>query len=179
MQDKTSVHFSLFLGRRRGSPPPSDTARFLLRFLLKMRGGRGECVADLVPAAKGDPSHVRRFEDLLDHHDDILRSSARLEMVNSHYADVVRTLGEDEAPDPEYFLRCYGRMAINSFHVVDEFQEPVGTALYLGPSIMDHSCRYNSSDVINCRHCCNYVINCRHCFNYLINWRHRCSHVIT
>ena len=30
-------------------------------------------------------------------------------------------MGVEEAPDPDYFLEVYGRMAINSFHILDEF----------------------------------------------------------
>jgi len=63
--------------------------------------------------------------------------------VEAHYAEVVKMLGPERAPPPEFYLRVYGRMAVNSFHVLNEEQEGVGFALYLGPSIMDHSCRYS------------------------------------
>ena len=53
-------------------------------------------------------------------------------------------MGETDAPDPNYFLECYGRMAINSFNILDDNDEPVGTALYVGPSIMNHSCKPNA-----------------------------------
>ena len=36
-------------------------------------------------------------------------------------------------------------MAINSFHILDEHQEAMGFALYLGPSVMDHSCAPNAA----------------------------------
>ena len=54
-------------------------------------------------------------------------------------------MGESDAPDPNYFLECYGRMAINSFNILDDNDDAVGTALYLGPSIMNHSCKPNAS----------------------------------
>ena len=53
-------------------------------------------------------------------------------------------MGESDAPDPNYFLECYGRMAINSFNILDDNDDSVGTALYLGPSIMNHSCKPNA-----------------------------------
>ena len=97
-------------------------------------------IGDLVPGL----STPRSFSDLLDHHDDILTCSpARLDAVNAHYNEVCGVMGECDAPDPDYFLEVYGRMAVNSFNVLcPESGEAVGTALYLGPSIMDHSCRY-------------------------------------
>ena len=95
------------------------------RFILKMRSG-GDRLADLVPGK--DLGSTRRFRDLLDHYDDIVaRGSNRLELVNSCYSEIVSLMGEGDAPDPDYFLECYGRMAVNSFHVMDENQ--VGSQL--------------------------------------------------
>ena len=42
--------------------------------------------------------------------------------MNSCYSEIVGLMGEEDAPDPDYFLECYGRMAVNSFHVMDENQ---------------------------------------------------------
>lgn len=43
-------------------------------------------------------------------------------------------------------MECYGRMAVNTFHILDELcEEAIGSAIYLGPSIMDHSCYPNAS----------------------------------
>ena len=69
----------------------------------------------------------------------------RLDMVNAAYEEVLSMMGESSAPDPNHFLECYGRMAVNSFNVLSETGEGIGTALYLGPSIMDHSCRPNAT----------------------------------
>lgn len=55
-------------------------------------------------------------------------------------------MGEADAPDPDFFMECYGRMAVNSFGILDAdtFSECIGSACYLGPSIMDHSCSPNA-----------------------------------
>ncbi len=88
------------------------------RFILKMRNG-GDRIADLVPGVAAP----RRFLDLVDHYDDIVaRGSNRLDLVNAYYEEVLGFMGEEDAPDPDYFLECYGRMAINSFHILDENQ---------------------------------------------------------
>ena len=66
-------------------------------------------------------------------------------MVNAYYDQIVQLMGENDAPDPNYFLECYGRMAINSFNLLEDGNdEAVGTALYVGPSIMNHSCQPNA-----------------------------------
>ena len=82
-----------------------------------MRNG-GDRMADLVPGM----SRPRKFRDLLDHYDDIL-GSQRHEMVQAYYEEILRLMGIEDAPDPDYFLECYGRMAINSFHILDEEAE--------------------------------------------------------
>ena len=87
---------------------------------------------------------LRFFADLVDHFDDIINSSNRFEMVNQYYDQIIQLMGEADAPDPNYFLECYGRMAINSFNILDDNDEAVGTALYVGPSIMNHSCKPNA-----------------------------------
>ena len=101
--------------KRRKIIPASDTARFILRFLLKMRKN-GENYADVLP------NHVKRkFADLLDHFDDILNSEGiRSEMIQLYYEEMIKMMGEEDAPNPDYFLECYGRMAINSFHILDQ-----------------------------------------------------------
>ena len=47
-------------------------------------------------------------------------------------------MGEEDAPDPDYFLECYGRMAVNSFHVMDENQVGKDGYVYfrVGPAIV-------------------------------------------
>uniref|UniRef100_A0A0K2V7U3 Buzidau [Apis mellifera] n=1 Tax=Lepeophtheirus salmonis TaxID=72036 RepID=A0A0K2V7U3_LEPSM len=127
---------ALFVESKR--PPSSDTVRFTLRLLLKMRrnGGRE---ADIV--LDGDKKIYRRFYDLIDHFDDILHSSNRSQLVEHVYAEILKLMGSESAPDPNYFLEVYGRMVINSFHICDKTtQDNIGYALYLGPSIMNHSC---------------------------------------
>lgn len=83
-------------------------------FLIYISFTLSSLKADIVP----NQMEPRRFQDLLDHFDDILGSS-RVDMVNSYYTEIIRIFGIEEAPDPDYFLQCYGRMAINSFNVLD------------------------------------------------------------
>ena len=42
----------------------------------------------------------------MDHYDDIvLNSPTRLELVEDCYAEIINFLGEENMPDPEYFLQ--------------------------------------------------------------------------
>lgn len=43
-------------------------------------------------------------------------------------------------PDVPTVLSVYGKLLINSFAVQDQFMRQIGRAIYLGPSIFDHSC---------------------------------------
>ena len=55
-------------------------------------------------------------------------------------------MGQACAPSPDYFLTIYGRIAVNSFSIVDgPEQDSIGSGLYLGPSVFDHSCVPNAA----------------------------------
>ena len=128
--------------QRRGKCPTSDIARYVLRAVLKIRSG-GLSEADLVP---GNPE-PRHFFHLVDHFDDILEHSGhRRNLIEDIYTEILDFMGEEEAPDPDYFLTIYGRIAVNSFSIIDGTeQDSIGSGLYLGPSIFDHSCVPNAA----------------------------------
>lgn len=50
-------------------------------------------------------------------------------------------------PSPTEVLEIFGRMIINSFNVLDDNLHSIGVGVYLGPSIIDHSCRANTSTI--------------------------------
>jgi SET and MYND domain-containing protein len=128
--------------KKSGKGPTSDIARYLLRAILKIRSG-GLSEGDVVPGS----SEPRKFFHLVDHFDDILeRSDHRTDLIEHIYTEVLDFMGEEDAPDPDYFLSIYGRIAVNSFSIVDgPEQDSIGSGLYLGPSIFDHSCMPNAA----------------------------------
>jgi len=128
--------------RRRGKCPTSDIVRYVLRAVLKIRSG-GLAEADLVPGT----DEPRKFFHLVDHFDDILEHSGhRRDLIEDLYTEILDFMGDDEAPDPDYFLTVYGRIAVNSFSIIDgSEQDSIGSGLYLGPSIFDHSCVPNAA----------------------------------
>lgn len=54
-------------------------------------------------------------------------------------------LPKNVMPHPKELLEIFGRLTINSFHILDTDMTSLGVGLYLGPSIIDHSCKPNAS----------------------------------
>ena len=125
-----------------GKPPTSDITRYILRAILKIKSG-GLSEGDIVPGYPG----TRKFFELVDHFDDILHHSGhRLDTIENSYREIIDYMGEACAPSPDYFLTIYGRIAVNSFSIVDgPEQDSIGSGLYLGPSVFDHSCVPNAA----------------------------------
>ena len=68
-------------------------------------------------------------------------------------------MGEEDAPPPDYFLEVYGRMVINSFCVLDLIDEvTVGTAIYIGPSIINHACNPTATVSFDLENDCAIVV---------------------
>ena len=142
-RDNDELHVEeCLLFQRRDKGPTSDIARYVLRAILKIRSG-GLAEADTVPGVE----EPRQFSHLVDHFDDVLEHSGhRRDNIEHIYTEILDFMGEDEAPDPDYFLTIYGRIAVNSFSIIDASeQDSIGSGLYLGPSIFDHSCVPNAA----------------------------------
>uniref|UniRef100_A0A182S8N9 SET domain-containing protein n=1 Tax=Anopheles maculatus TaxID=74869 RepID=A0A182S8N9_9DIPT len=54
-----------------------------------------------------------------------------------------RLLDEVARPSKMELLRIYGKMCINTFNILDNEMNTIGTGMYIGASIIDHSCRPN------------------------------------
>ncbi|KAL9706736.1 hypothetical protein quinque_010254 [Culex quinquefasciatus] len=86
----------------------------------------------------------RRFWDLMPHEEDIKKDEKRMEHFQS-LTVVLRSLIDEAAmPGNQELLRIFGKMCINSFNILDDEMNSIGTGMYLGASIMDHSCRPNA-----------------------------------
>lgn len=86
----------------------------------------------------------RRFWDLMAHEDDIRKDEKRMEHFQS-LTVVLRSLIDEAAmPANQELFRIFGKMCINSFNILDDEMNSIGTGMYLGASIMDHSCRPNA-----------------------------------
>ena len=50
-----------------------------------------------------------------------------------------------QLPNTAELLGIYGRICVNSFNILDPDMNTLGVGVYLGPSILDHSCKPNDS----------------------------------
>lgn len=56
-------------------------------------------------------------------------------------------LPKEIIPEPRELLRIFGRMSVNSFNILDTDMTSLGVGIYLGPSILDHSCKPNATAI--------------------------------
>ncbi|XP_014667178.1 PREDICTED: histone-lysine N-methyltransferase SMYD3-like [Priapulus caudatus] len=118
---------------------PTDSARLMARVIWKLN--RLEMTAEETHYACNIP--LRGFNDLMTHCEDIKRDGLR----GKQFGEMVRTLREyvrpEDMPEPRDLLHIFGRIVINSFTLTDMELNPIGVGLYLGPSVIDHSCQPN------------------------------------
>ncbi|XP_031626334.1 histone-lysine N-methyltransferase SMYD3 [Contarinia nasturtii] len=115
-----------------------DAARVILRIILKLNDGGG--------AEKGyyTDKFYRKFKDLMSHFPDIQNDQRRIEHVESLTAVLHNILTVDLMPNQTDFLAIYGRMIVNAFNILDQEMNSIGTGIYLGVSVTDHSCKPNA-----------------------------------
>ncbi|KAJ6634633.1 Histone-lysine N-methyltransferase SMYD3 [Pseudolycoriella hygida] len=115
-----------------------DAARVLARIILKLSNG-GE-------HQKGyyTDTRYRQFKDLMTHYDELKNDEKRLEHIESLSSVLQQLLGNELLPNPTEFIKIYGRMLVNAFNILDEEMNSIGTGIYLGVSIIDHSCTPNA-----------------------------------
>lgn len=53
-------------------------------------------------------------------------------------------LGETLMPNTAELMGIYGRICINSFNILDLNMNSIGVGIYLGASVIDHSCKPNA-----------------------------------
>lgn len=121
---------------------PTDTVRLMARIILKLRAGGTKLSDDLPDWPEGQ--NRRYFDDLLSHQKDIVRDSKRIEAFQSFYVILQKCLGEDKLPPKSDVLDIFGKILINSFNIMSDEYQSIGVGLYLGASVLDHSCEPNA-----------------------------------
>ncbi|XP_025986254.2 histone-lysine N-methyltransferase ASHR1 isoform X2 [Solenopsis invicta] len=119
-----------------------DDARFIARVIIKLNQGGADELGYYTE------TNFRKFDDLMSHYSDIRFDPERLE----HAIDLreILLLGfldetlVPEVPDMTKWVDIYGKAFINSYSIQDREMESIGTGLYLGASIIDHSCKPNA-----------------------------------
>lgn len=88
--------------------------------------------------------YYRRFGDLMTHENDIKKDVKRIEHFRSLLVVLRSLVDEAIMPDNAELLQIFGKICINSFNILDDDMNSIGTGIYLGASVMDHSCRPNA-----------------------------------
>lgn len=115
-----------------------DSALLLARIINKLNHG-GDQEYEWVTETRR-----RSFKDLMSHYSDLKSSGDRLQHVQSLEV-VLRSLVDPVSiPNTAELMGIYGRMCINCFNMLDAEMSPVGVAVYLAPSVVDHSCWPNA-----------------------------------
>ncbi|XP_017789318.1 PREDICTED: histone-lysine N-methyltransferase SMYD3 [Habropoda laboriosa] len=138
-QSSWSTHRKECANLKRISPKViPDMARLMARIIIKLNQGGGEEIGYY------SNTSYRKFKDLMSHYSDIKRDKKRME----HFVclcGVLHTFLEDvPIPNSAELMGIYGRICINSFNILDLDMNSIGIGIYLGPSVMDHSCKPNA-----------------------------------
>ncbi|XP_055547017.1 histone-lysine N-methyltransferase SMYD3 [Wyeomyia smithii] len=88
--------------------------------------------------------YYRRFGDLMTHENDIKEDEKRMEHFRSLHVVLRSLVDETIMPSNVELLQIFGKICINSFNILDDEMNSIGTGIYLGASVMDHSCRPNA-----------------------------------
>lgn len=115
-----------------------DAALMMSRIIRKLLKG-----GDLTKGYYTAKSY-RRFWDLMAHEEDICKDAKRMEHFQALTVVLRSLIDEPAMPSNQELLRIFGKICINTFNILDNEMNSIGTGMYLGASIMDHSCRPNA-----------------------------------
>lgn len=116
-----------------------DAARMLAKIINKLCRGDGYSYRAFYSATS-----FRMWKDLMSHYPDLKADAKRMEHFTSLYEVLFEFLKDLSLPNNVELMGLYGRMIINSFTLLDNDMNSIGTAIYLASSIVDHSCNPNA-----------------------------------
>ncbi|CAH0558711.1 unnamed protein product [Brassicogethes aeneus] len=115
-----------------------DAARVLARLIKKLQKG-GDQVKEYYSEKR-----YRMFKDLMSHYPTLKNDQHKMEHIGSLYGVLSEFLGNDRVPNSAEIMGLYGRMCVNSFNICNQEFQSLGTGIYLGASVLDHSCAPNA-----------------------------------
>ena len=126
---------------------PSDSVLFLYKLYCHSQSSKGQKVVDTFMGVD------RSFKDLMTHKEELKLDPNRMQKFYDAYVQLKCFVKLDERGDgslnEDLLLETFGKMVINSYSILDEDLNDVATGLYLGPSLLDHSCRANCVCIFN------------------------------
>ncbi|XP_077298289.1 SET and MYND domain containing, class 3 isoform X2 [Arctopsyche grandis] len=115
-----------------------DAARLLAKLIRKLAVGGGHVRGHYTEKS------FRVWKDLMSHYQDIKMDNRRMEHFTCLCAVLFEFITDISLPNSAELMGIYGRMCINGFTILDPEMLSVGTGIYLGTSILDHSCEPNA-----------------------------------
>ncbi|XP_030755514.1 histone-lysine N-methyltransferase SMYD3 isoform X2 [Sitophilus oryzae] len=115
-----------------------DAARLLYRLYKTLDNG-GDTFRSYYTEKK-----YRVWRDLISHYPEIKRDKKRMEHLTSLYGVLYEFCDGEMLPNIAELTGFYGRMCVNSFNICNQELQSLGTGIYLGASIIDHSCQPNA-----------------------------------
>ncbi|XP_014214307.1 histone-lysine N-methyltransferase SMYD3 [Copidosoma floridanum] len=115
-----------------------DAARLLARIIIKLQQGGGE------EKEYYSKNSYRRFKDLMSHYTSLKNDQKRMEHFVSLCQILEEFMGSSQLPNSAEILGLYGRICVNSYNILDSDMNSIGVGIYLGPSVIDHSCKPNA-----------------------------------
>ncbi|ALC49602.1 Bzd [Drosophila busckii] len=119
-----------------------DAGRMLCRLILRLEHG-----GDLERGYYTEHGS-RKFRDLMSHYAEIKNDAQRVEHLDSLHAVLTDMMIDSNSrstvPNKTELMSIYGRLITNGFNILDAEMNSIGTAIYLGVSITDHSCQPNA-----------------------------------
>ncbi|XP_044761143.1 histone-lysine N-methyltransferase SMYD3 [Coccinella septempunctata] len=115
-----------------------DAARMLARLVRRLHKNGNQV------RSYYSEMNFRMYKDLMSHYPDMKNDAKRMEHFQSLLVVLEEFMKEEILPNPVDLMGMFGRMCINSFNICNEEQQILGTGIYLGASILDHSCEPNA-----------------------------------
>ncbi|XP_025270921.1 histone-lysine N-methyltransferase SMYD3 isoform X1 [Camponotus floridanus] len=115
-----------------------DAARLMARIILKLNRGGADQVGYYTE------KNFRKFKDLMSHYSDLKKDAKRLEHFTTLCAVLFEFLEGETMPNIAELMGIYGRICTNCFNILDLNMNTIGAGIYLGASVIDHSCKPNA-----------------------------------
>ncbi|XP_011163274.2 histone-lysine N-methyltransferase SMYD3 isoform X1 [Solenopsis invicta] len=115
-----------------------DDARMMARIIIKLNQGGADEVGYYTE------KNYKKFEDLVSHYSEIIVDIERKAHFAMIYRILYQLLDETLMPNTSELISIYGKMCTNRFTITDNCLNNIGIGLYLGASVIDHSCKPNA-----------------------------------
>ncbi|GFU32397.1 histone-lysine N-methyltransferase SMYD3 [Trichonephila clavipes] len=80
------------------------------------------------------------FKTLMSHAEEIKQNGKTCQQMIAMIGTIKDYIGPANIPTPSDFIEIFGKVCINTFSICDNEMQSIGSGIYLGASLFDHSC---------------------------------------